>query len=122
MQGSEKAKVLRRMQTEAEKLLWYALQGRRLNGYKFRRQAPIGPYVADFLCMTARLIVEVDGGQHAIRRAYDEQRDRYLRNEGYEVVRYWNNEVLENLEGVLTTLTLALSLRERKLSGKRSNH
>ncbi len=122
MQGSEKAKVLRRMQTEAEKRLWCALRGRRLNGYKFRRQVPIGPYVADFVCMTGRLIVEVDGGQHAIRRAYDEQRDRYLRNEGYEVVRYWNNEVLENLEGVLTTLTLALSLRERELSGKQSNH
>ncbi len=118
MQGSNNAKSLRHTQTEAEKLLWYHLRNRRLNGCKFRRQVPIGPYIVDFVCMTARLIVEIDGGQHATQATYDQKRSRYLRNEGYKVVRYWNNEVLGNLDGVLTTLTLTLSLRERELNDR----
>jgi very-short-patch-repair endonuclease len=123
MQGNSKAKTLRRNQTEAEKALWHRLRNRGLEGYKFRRQVPIGPYVADFVCMAARLIVEIDGGQHAEQVVYDQDRERFLRNEGYEVVRYWNNDVLSNLDGVLTTLTLTLtltlSLRERELGAKR---
>ncbi|MEO8333309.1 MAG: endonuclease domain-containing protein [Gallionella sp.] len=113
MQGSNKAKSLRQNQTEAEKHLWQRLRNRGLNDYKFRRQVPIGSYIADFVCMELRLIVEVDGGQHADQIAYDQKRELFLRKEGYEIVRYWNNEVLGNLDGVLETLTLALSLRER---------
>jgi len=112
MQGGNKAKLLRQNQTDAEKHLWYRLRNRGLNGHKFRRQVPIGSYIADFACMELRLIVEVDGGQHAEQVAYDLKRDRFLRDEGYEIVRYWNNEVMGNLNGVLETLTLTLSLRE----------
>jgi very-short-patch-repair endonuclease len=116
MQGSIKAKSLRQNQTEAEKVLWRHLRNRELAGYKFRRQVSIGPYVADFVCMKARLIVEIDGGQHANQVLYDQAREGFLRSEGYEIVRYWNTEVLGNLGGVLETLTLTLSLRERELA------
>jgi len=79
-----------------------------LNGYKFRRQVPVGPYVADFLCESAQLIVEVDGGQHAGNKDYDQYRDDFLRANGHEVVRFWNNEVMGNMDGVLETITAAL--------------
>jgi very-short-patch-repair endonuclease len=96
------------------------LRNRRLNGLKFRRQVPVGPYVADFLCKEAMLIIEVDGGQHATQVEYDQSRDEFLRANGYQVVRFWNNEVLKNIDGVLEelnrTLTLTLSQRERGLS------
>ena len=113
MQGSKAAKILRKEQTQTEELLWFRLRDRRLGGQKFRRQVPIGPYIADFVCMSSRLIVELDGGQHAQHIEYDLQRTRYLENEGYKVLRFWNNDVLQNMDGVLETLTLALSLRER---------
>ena len=113
MQGSNNTKILRQNQTNAEKALWYQLRERRLTNYKFRRQVTIGHYVVDFVCMSARLIVELDGGQHARQVIYDEARTHYLQREGYEVPRFRNNEVLTNMEGVLNTLTLALSLRER---------
>lgn len=116
MQGSKAANSLRKRMTHAEKLLWYRLRNRRLDNYKFRRQVPIGPYIADFLCMSVRLIVEVDGGQHMLRAAQDHDRTLELENEGYRVVRFWNNDILENMDGVLETLTLALSLRERELN------
>ena len=109
MQGSCRANELRRNQTEAEKLLWYRLRGRRLSGHKFRRQLPIGPYIADFVCLSARVIVEVDGGQHAEQTAYDAARERYIRKAGFEVLRFWNNEVIENLDGVLHVLLEALN-------------
>ncbi|MEO7744179.1 MAG: endonuclease domain-containing protein [Usitatibacter sp.] len=106
---AERAKRLRSGMTDAEKLLWYHLRGGRLQGWKFRRQVPLGPYIADFLCEEAWLIVEVDGGQHADQVDRDEERTAWLRARGYSVVRYWNNEVLKNLEGVLATLSPALS-------------
>lgn len=114
MQANAHANSLRKNQTDAESMLWYRLRNRGLNGYKFRRQVPIGPYIADFVCMEMRLVVELDGGQHAEQVTYDHEREGFLRSEGYVVVRYWNNEVLGNLDGVLETLTLALSLRERE--------
>ena len=95
--------------TDAEHRLWYYLRGRRLAGWKFRRQVPLGDYVADFLCEDARLIVEVDGGQHSELRAEDAERTRWLESQGYRVVRFWNNEVLGNTAGVLEALTPALS-------------
>jgi very-short-patch-repair endonuclease len=112
MQGSTRAKLLRQQQTNAEQTLWYRLRDRRLANYKFRRQLPIGPYVADFVCMSARLIIEVDGGQHAFNTSYDEQRTNFFRQQGYVVIRFWNNEVLQNLEGVLIVILSELKNRE----------
>jgi very-short-patch-repair endonuclease len=90
--------------TEAEKLLWSVLRNRRLEGFKFRRQDWIGPFVADFVCWQARLIVEVDGSQHADEVEYDAGRDEYLAGEGFKVLRFWNNEVTGDLEAVLTAI------------------
>src|SRR4051794_28799022 len=91
------ARKLRRHQTDAERTLWFRLRDRRLAGLKFRRQMPIDPYVVDFCCEAARVIVEVDGGQHARRTAEDEVRTAALEARGYLVLRFWNNEVLQNL-------------------------
>lgn len=115
MENTSKARELRRNQTDAEAALWKRLRGRGLGRYKFRRQVPVGPYVADFLCKEAMLIVEIDGGQHAEQVEYDRFREEFLRTHGYQVVRFWNNEVLMNLDGVLETLTLTLSQREREI-------
>jgi very-short-patch-repair endonuclease len=95
--------------TDAERKLWYYLRASRFQGWKFRRQVPLGRYVADFLCEEARLIVEVDGGQHAERIEHDSARTQWLEAQGYAVIRYWNNDVLTNIEGVLATLSPALS-------------
>ena len=96
----QRARELRRSMTRAELTLWFALRDRRLLGYKFSRQVPIGPFV-DFCCRSRTLIVEVDGGQHADDAEYDEKRTRWLRAHGYRVIRVWNNDVLQNLPGVL---------------------
>lgn len=93
--------------TFAEIKLWQAIRRRAL-GVKFRRQHPIGPYVVDFACLERALIVEVDGGQHA-GSASDARRDHWLEGMGFRIVRFWNHEVLANLEGVLTALELELS-------------
>ena len=104
MQGSTRARQLRRNLTDAERRLWYRLRARRFLNQKFRRQVPIGPYVADFACMHARLIVEVDGGQHAERAIEDRVRELFLNEQGFKTLRFWNNEVLGNLDGVLQRL------------------
>ena len=103
------ARNLRVNQTEAEKRLWSRLRNRAFFGFKFRRQMPVGPYIADFLCAERMLIVELDGGQHAdsIR---DMHRTDWLEREGYRVIRFWNNDVLANTEGVLTQLLEALGM------------
>lgn len=101
------AKSLRNNSTNAERRLWRHLSKRQLNGLKFSRQMPVGPYVCDFLCRELKLIVEVDGGQHC-DNPKDERRAAYLQSEGYRVIRFWNNDVLENLEGVLTMIANAL--------------
>jgi very-short-patch-repair endonuclease len=95
------ARQLRNLQTDCEQRLWSYLRARRLFGLKFRRQQPIGSYVVDFFCAEKRLIVGLDGGQHQDRAGYDGARDAWLKSEGYTVLRYWNNEVLVNFEGVL---------------------
>ncbi|MBI5330747.1 MAG: endonuclease domain-containing protein [Betaproteobacteria bacterium] len=95
------ARQLRTAQTDAETLLWSRLRAHRLLGLKFRRQQPLGPYVVDFSCPEKKLIVELDGGQHQEQAVYDEERDAWLKAEGYAVLRYWNNELMSNLEGVL---------------------
>src|SRR5205085_3039002 len=94
--------------TDAERKLWYALRDRRFAETKFRRQVPIGPFIADFICYAARLVVEVDGGQHA-DSVSDLRRDRWLAANGFRVLRFWNNDVLGNLEGVLILIAEALA-------------
>lgn len=101
-----RARQLRRDTTLAEQRLWSHLRDRQLGGRKFRRQRPIGPFVVDFVCLERRLIVEVDGGQHS--PSVDAERSRFLKQRGYRVVRFWNNEVLENTEGVLYSIGEAL--------------
>jgi very-short-patch-repair endonuclease len=96
--------------TEAERRLWSHLRDHQLDGWPFRRQHPIPPYIADFACIEARMIVEIDGGQHAESRR-DERRDRMLSDDGWQVLRFWNNDVLSNTEGVLTAITTALRSR-----------
>ena len=113
-----KAKALRKNSTDLERILWQQLRNRQLNGYKFKRQVPIGNYVVDFLCSSTKLIVELDGGQHAEQQSYDQKRTLYLESKGFKVIRFWNNEVLTNIDGVLEPLTLALSQRERGLKEK----
>ena len=105
--------------TDAERKLWFALRGRRFKSFKFRRQVPIGPYVADFLSFASRLIVEVDGGQHA-ESERDLKRDQWLSENDFRVVRFWNNEVLSNLEGVLTVLATELANTPHPASRSRS--
>ena len=94
------AKELRQQMTDAERLLWRHLRAHRMNGEKFRRQQPIGPYIVDFVHFAAGLIVEADGGQHN-ESERDAKRDRWLESEGYRVLRFWNHDILENTEIVL---------------------
>jgi len=101
------AKKLRSDMTDAERRLWYRLRAHRFDGHKFKRQVPVGPYVVDFACVGQKLIVEVDGGQHA-ENASDVMRERYLRREGFRVLRFWNNDVLRNTDGVLERILGAL--------------
>ena len=101
------ARRLRSQMTDAERKLWFALKDRRFQSFKFRRQVPIGPHIADFLTYDSRLVVEVDGGQHA-ESARDAERDRWLAENDFRIVRFWNNDVLSNLEGVLTALATEL--------------
>jgi len=103
------AKTLRTNQTEAEQRLWYHLRAHRFMGYKFKRQKPIGRYIVDFACLEHRLIIELDGGQHSEQVAYDQQRDAWLLGQGYTILRFWNNDVMQQLESVLEQICCALS-------------
>jgi very-short-patch-repair endonuclease len=98
---------LRRAQTDSEIRLWKLLRAKRLEGWKFRRQYPIGNYIVDFACPSARLIVEADGGQHA-ENAYDARRDAWLASQGWRVIRFWNHHILNDTESVLTAVYTAL--------------
>ena len=99
-----RARTLRQNMTEAEKRIWQILRLRQIQGYKFRRQVPIGRYIADFACHEARLIVEIDGGQHDRSVPQEAERSGFLENEGYRILRFWNNEVLANLDGVYAVI------------------
>jgi very-short-patch-repair endonuclease len=103
-----KAQRLRNEMTDAERRLWSVLRNRQLNGAKFRRQQPIGPFIADFACQERRLIVEADGGQHA-NNVRDARRTEFLESKGYRVLRFWNNDILNNLDGVAQVIAAALS-------------
>ena len=102
------ARTLRTHPTDAERLLWRHLRLRQLNGAKFRRQQPLGPYVVDFVCLEKRLIVEVDGGHHAAQVEHDAQRAAWLEAEGFRVLRFWNTEVLQETQTVQDTIRAAL--------------
>ncbi|MEN0087030.1 MAG: endonuclease domain-containing protein [Pseudomonadota bacterium] len=101
------ARQLRQSQTDAEAILWRELRNRNLNDYKFVRQFPLGPYITDLVCRQQMLVVELDGSQHAQSDA-DQKRDRFLLARGYSILRFWNHEVLEELEAVLATILVAL--------------
>jgi len=113
----DRAKNLRKNLTDVERKLWYLLKNRSLVGHKFRRQHPVGPYIVDFVCLNRKLIIELDGSQHNEQLAYDAKRAAYLKNNGFRLLRFWNNQVLENMDGVLTVIlnTLTLSLTGEEL-------
>jgi len=102
------ARTLRKQATDAELLLWRHLRARRLAGYKFRRQVVIDPYIVDFLCLEAMLIVEADGGQHAEQGLYDTKRSARLEALGYRILRFWNHQILTETQAVLEQVRQAL--------------
>ena len=101
-----KAKTLRQRSTDAERLLWRYLRSNQLHGVKFRRQQPIGKFIVDFVCFSEKLIIELDGGQHAQEkdRLKDSTRDYWLKQQGFKVLRFWDTDVLTNIEGVVETI------------------
>ncbi len=105
-----RARRLRREQTDAERLLWGYLRARRLNGFRFKRQAPRAPYIVDFICSDRSLVIELDGSQHGADAAlaYDARRTVLLEREGLRVLRFWNSDVMQNLHGVLDTILIEL--------------
>ena len=117
-----RAAALRKQPTDAETLLWYRLHNRQLLGLKFRRQRPIGTYFADFACLEIGLVIELDGGQHVEQAAYDEQRERVMAAEGFQTLRFWNHEVLQQTDAVMekiwrvaeAALTPALSRKRER--------
>ena len=107
---SRRARQLRRNLTDAERRMWSALRDRRLSQYKFRRQHPMGPYIVDFACTKHAVVIEIDGGQHADRTA-DTRRMAWLESRGWRVTRFWNNELLNNTNGVIETILRVLQAR-----------
>ncbi|MDP3268597.1 MAG: endonuclease domain-containing protein [Legionella sp.] len=111
----EHARLLRKNKTDAAERVWYFLRNRRLNGYKFVREMVIGHYIGDFVCRAKGLVIELDGGQHLEAVEYDARRTRFLEANGYQVLRIWNNEVFDNIEGVMDGILQALeNLPNRK--------
>jgi adenine-specific DNA-methyltransferase len=106
------ARQLRREQTDVERKLWFALRDRRFHKLKFRRQQPIGPYVVDFASFEAKLIIELDGGQHGLpaNEAADRARTKRIEVDGFKLIRFWNSELNENFDGALDTIALELGL------------
>lgn len=107
-QSTIRARDLRQSQTEAEKIIRHHLKAKRFFGHKFKRQHPIGHYFPDFVCLERKLVIEIDGGQHSENKK-DVVRTKFLENEGYTVIRFWNNDVLGNIDGLLSSLSLTLS-------------
>ncbi len=116
MTKRQQARQLRSNQTDTEQHLWYHLRAHRLQGLKFKRQVPIGPYIVDFVCLHAGVIVEVDGGQHADDATYDGKRDDFLTKRGFTVLRFWNDEVLKQTEAVLARIADATGALSPDLS------
>ena len=99
------ARRLRLNPSKAQNTLWYYLRTKQLKGRKFRREHPMGPYILDFVCLEKKLVIEIDGGQHAEQIVYDSNRTRWLHTQGFRVLRFWNNEVLGNTESVLEIIS-----------------
>lgn len=95
------AKKLRKYSTDTENRLWHHLRAKRFDGLKFRRQEPIGNYIVDFICHEKRIIIEYDGGQHLLQKKQDQKRDEWLQGQGYKVLRFWDNEIFQNIFEVL---------------------
>jgi very-short-patch-repair endonuclease len=102
--ATNKARELRQNSTDTERLLWKHLRAKRFEGLKFRRQEPIGKYIVDFVSFEKRVIVEVDGSHHIERNKQDDQRTQWLENQGFRILRFWNNDVLKNIQGVIETI------------------
>ncbi len=118
MSSTRIARHLRGTMTEAEHRLWRHLRLRQMDGIKIRRQQPIGPYVADFACLERRLVIELDGGHHADQCNADEARTKWLEDQGFTVIRYWNNQVMTDVDGVLMAIRNVLAaLPHRSRSG-----
>jgi very-short-patch-repair endonuclease len=103
------AQKLRTRLTDAEHKLWNQIRSRQIMGFKFRRQAPIGKYIVDFICFERKLILELDGGQHAVQQKYDDVRTQWLESQGFKVIRFWNNDVMSNIEGMKEVIALNLN-------------
>ena len=114
-----RARALRQSQTDAESLLWYRLRNRQLLGLKFRRQRPIGPYIADFACIEIGLVIELDGSQHAEQLAYDGQRAAVMQQNGFQTLRFWNNDVLTQTDSVVEKILQVAQALTPALSRKR---
>lgn len=112
----QRARQLRRDSTDAERRVWRALRSS-LPQYKWRRQMPIGPYFADFACFAERLVVELDGGQHSEAQEYDRARSQFMEANGFRVIRFWNNDVLGNLDGVIEAIAGNLSSPSQPSAG-----
>ncbi|WP_299574584.1 DUF559 domain-containing protein [uncultured Leptotrichia sp.] len=110
----QRSKAMRQEMSEAEAKLWQHLRAGRLNGYKFRRQQPMGNYIVDFMCVTPKLIVEADGGQHTEQAAYDHARTAYLNSLGFTVLRFWNHEILQQTNDVLAEILRVLQELEKQ--------
>ena len=116
MSQISRARQVRRQSTDAERALWSKLRNRRMMNCKFRRQFPIGRYVVDFVCLKHNLVVEIDGGHHADQQDYDAVRTEWLESQGFEVLRYWDNEVLTQMDSVLESIWDALEKRRASYS------
>jgi very-short-patch-repair endonuclease len=103
---TEVARGLRKNSTDAERLLWKHLRAKQFSGMKFRRQEQIGRFIADFVCYEKSVIIEADGSQHALEKEKDEERTQWLNSQGFSVLRFWNNEILTNIDGVMETICM----------------
>jgi very-short-patch-repair endonuclease len=104
-----RSRELRLNATDAERKLWAQISARKIASVRFNRQFPIGPFICDFVSRSAKLVIEVDGGQHAVDVAKDEARTAYLKTRGYRVIRFWNNDILERIEGVVSEIERVLA-------------
>ena len=119
--ASKNACTLRRQMTDAERTLWTALRRRQIDGLRFRRQVPLGRFIVDFACYDARLVIELDGGQHADHAQEDAARTAWLETRGFRVLRFWNSEIGENLEAVLEAIREAAGSRRDAAQQERGN-
>ncbi|NOR68384.1 MAG: DUF559 domain-containing protein [Methylomarinum sp.] len=115
MTYTDLARNLRKNQTDAEQLLWLQLRNRRFLNYKFRRQFAIEPYIVDFVCLELKLIIELDGSQHIEQKKLDTERSLFLKQRGFKVIRFWNNDLFTQIDTILEAIHLAVKKQEQKL-------